>query len=180
MRIAIEKYTKDGTDDFYYKIRKAQNIQNIEKNQDEKTTDEESLNLINEYKSFIKAIENFIKISPKYKGKIYRGMALESDISEIYSIKGLKTPYGMRGMSSWTTDKEQAIRYASKNSNDQKPIKMILEIENCKTGTSVRHLSKAPVDEKEILVSGYTYFKTIKIKVNIDEDGFYIISVKEM
>ena len=83
----------------------------------------------------------------------------------------------MWGMSSWSTSLKQAEEYAQKNKNKEKTKCLIFIMEDCKTGTNVRHLSKAPVDEKEILVSGYTNFITTRIEQKGD---FTYIYVKEI
>ena len=134
--------------------------------------DKESKAHISYFKNFIKSIEDFIKISPKYKGTIYRGIALKPEYSTGY-LK-INKSYNMWGMSSWSTSLEQAKAYAKKNQNEEKSNCLIFIMEDCKTGASIRHLSKAPTDEKEILVSGYTDFITTRIEQKGDFTYIYL------
>lgn len=112
------------------------------------------------------AIEKFIQQSPKWAGgELYRGINLWQKDALAQLKPG--AVIDMRGMSSWSTSETVAKNFAGN---------VIFKTSGTKKGTSITHLSKFGLSEKEVLISGKATWKIQKV----EQSGNYtVVTVKE-
>jgi cation transport regulator len=123
------------------------------------------------------AIEKYIEAAPKYSGdEIYRGIGLtESQLSSISDGDIID----MKGISSWSSDKDKAEEYSVTQSafSDDVNIAVVLTVRP-KTAVSITHLTQYP-KEKELLYGSKTKFKVLSKKKYSDADA-YAVEVEEI
>ena len=116
-----------------------------------------------------KDLESYIEMAPKYNDQTYRGLSFE-DKTEfaryLDSISG-GSEIDMRGISSWATEKNVAIDFAS-----QKEYKVVF-INESHNGVDVSKLS-AWKGENEVICSGNDKFI---VKSTSENDGIYYVKV---
>lgn len=105
-------------------------------------------------------IESFLEKSPKWKGgRLYRGF--ESDDARIARLKAGEV-VNLGGPSSWSSDKSVSEIFAGNvrgiSIGQQKSVILVTNKKETLFGASVRHLSGAPTDEREVLVTGDARF----------------------
>lgn len=121
------------------------------------------------------ALEEFIDIAPKFKGKVYRGMALPEET--IQKIKEGK-PFGLGSLSSWSEDKKVANKFATSNASDEEGLKkVVLTGDVTKQAISIEKYLTYPRNEREVLMSSKARFKAIK---NHNAGGVLYIEVKQL
>ncbi len=125
-----------------------------------------------QFKDKVDNIEKFINRSPKWgEGKIYRGIDVdEQTAKDIVSMAKNGEPITMRGMSSWSSDKETAKEFSESEGNGASII-FVNKDDHTDYGTSIRHLSRYQ-DEDEILVSKDTHFEADSVR---RRDGYIYI-----
>lgn len=107
-------------------------------------------------------VDSYIKASPKWKGKIYRGINVTKETAKKL-ISG--EPIDMLGPSSWSSDKETAEDF----SDGYKDVRIVFVLDKNKSGTSITHIGSYDGGEYEITApSGIKYnfdgFKKIRKK----------------
>lgn len=105
-----------------------------------------------------KDINDFIDKSPKFEGQVYRGITLTPDQHKNLLQNGTNKEITMLGISSWSSDKGVASKFASDNivsGADLRPV--VFRVTN-KTGASVTHLSKFE-NEKEVIQPSTSKYK---------------------
>lgn len=118
------------------------------------------------YSAMADTIDDYITASPKYEGKIYRGMTLSKETADLFEEGGTFVENG--ALSSWTNKKNVAEKFAKdKTKYTDGNVKVILETENHPYSTPVQHLSVFGDKEAEVLVS------------NIKFSEYDIVSVKK-
>lgn len=107
-------------------------------------------------------IESFISKSPKWDGgEVYRGLGVDKATAEkiVADAKAGKT-IGMRGTSSWTSTYMIADSFAESNGAE---VSIIFKSSGKQNGTSVRYLSKYPIED-EVLMSKDAKWKPVKVE----------------
>ena len=102
-----------------------------------------------EYSQVADRIEEFIDASPKYKGTIYRGIAVEAEDCLKILDDFEKVGYiDQQGISSWSTDIDYAKEFANMKSRKKvAPMRIVFQIDENETGVSIKHLAAADNDE---------------------------------
>ncbi len=124
-----------------------------------------------------KVIDRYIEAAPKYKGEIYRGLALDGDTLNSFVVGGKFSDTGT--LASWTDSKDIAEMFAIGRGEELSKIPTIIKTADPSHGTPVQHLSIFGNDEREVLVSnistkGYTVSNISK------ENGITIITLDEV
>jgi hypothetical protein len=114
-----------------------------------------------------KAIERLIKVSPKFDGKIYRGMSFPDN--KFVSQLKVGAKVDMKGLSSWSSDKKWATQFSGRTK-----MGVIFEMKN-KSGASITHLSK-DYREKEVLIPSKS---NIVIDSIVEKNGVYYVKARE-
>lgn len=124
------------------------------------------------YPEEVKLIDEVIAKQPKWKGTIYRGMAVEDDfIDKIKnSAEGDSIQFSAKGPTSFSSKLSVARSFAQHNKFLGQTI-VIFEMDN-KRGSSITHNSAYP-KEAEVLHRSSENYK-IK-KVYEDTDGYHVI-----
>lgn len=119
------------------------------------------------------SVDRYIQASPKWKGKIYRGINVTKEQAEKL-LSG--EPIDMLGPSSWSSDKETAERF----SDGYKDIRMVFVLDDNKSGASITHIGTFNGSESEITApSGIKYkFDGFK-KVRKDNSDIIYVQVRE-
>lgn len=116
-------------------------------------------------KKMAQDVEDFIKASPKWSGgQLHRGIKIYdmNDYAKILKNVQNGKPIDMRGMSSWSSDKDIAESFAS---GGKKHVVLITNGKSTKHGTSIRHLSQYP-HEQEVLMSKDALFTPTRMEQN--------------
>lgn len=121
-----------------------------------------------------KIIDEYIDRSPKYKGSIYRGLALDDETISMFSVGGTFRENG--NLSSWTSDPSVASMFAEGRSEElgKKPI--IFRTKDPKHGTPAAHLSIFGSEENEVLVSNMKDSEYI-IEAVTENDGMIVVDM---
>lgn len=124
------------------------------------------------YPEEVKLIDEVIAKQPKWKGTIYRGMAVEDDFIEKLknSAEGDSIQFSAKGPTSFSSKLSVARSFAQGNKFLGQKI-VIFEMDN-KRGSSITHNSKFP-KEAEVLHRSSENYK-IK-KVYEDTDGYHVV-----
>ena len=102
-------------------------------------------------------IEEYIRLSPKWKGDVYRGVAMnEERLNELRKSLSSKKEMSMRGASSWSSQKSIAEQFASDNAKKDRKM-VVFKVTDPKRGASIADLSR--LDESEVLVSASSRFR---------------------
>ena len=131
-------------------------------------------NLNNDKAIYSKNLDEFINISPKYDGQIYRGIKVDDNTLKEFDTKNIGTTIDMKGVSSWSSDMDVAKNYsksATEHMTNRNGVVFITNGNN-KTGASTYHLSGFE-NEKEVTVPSTTKYKIIHMedKILTDENG---------
>lgn len=114
-----------------------------------------------------KAIERLIQVSPKFEGKVYRGMSFPDN--KFVSQLKVGSKIDMKGLSSWSSDKKWASQFGGRGK-----VGVVFEMKN-KSGASITHLSK-DYREKEVLVPSKS---NIVIDSVVEKNGVYYVKARE-
>lgn len=116
-------------------------------------------------KDAAKACEDFIKASPKWAGgNLHRGINVDNDVRDQIVARAQKgQPIDMKGVSSWSSDKETANAFGHTDGNPEGAVIFHTNKKSTKHGTSIKHLSKYP-NEDEVLMSANSVFTPTKIE----------------
>jgi len=120
-------------------------------------------------------VEDFIKASPKWAGgQLHRGIKIYdmNDYAKILKSVQDGKPIDMRGMSSWSSDKDVAESFASAG---KRHVILITNEKSTSHGTSIKHLSKYP-HEQEVLMSKDAVFTPTRM----EQKGDYVYIYGDM
>lgn len=129
------------------------------------------------YQKKADAIEEFIDKSPKWDGgEISRGIFVDKGVAEeIKRQAESNEPISLLGISSWTSDRKTAEKFAeshvatmdeslkTKNQKKGRSVIFVNDANFTNYGTSVKHMSMHK-SENEVLVSGKTEFKPTRVE----------------
>ena len=125
-----------------------------------------------EYPEEVKLIDEVIARQPKWKGTIYRGMAVDDDfIDELKnSIEGDLIQLSDKSPTSFSSKRSVAKKFADHNKHLGQKI-VIIEMKN-KRGSSITHNSYYPKEGEVLHKSAEKYkFK----KMYEDTDGYHVV-----
>lgn len=115
-----------------------------------------------------KLIDEFIKASPKFEGKLYRGVRFSTNVREGDIIGG-------KNFSSWTSSSSTATDFSRRR--DSKGNYCVMELGETNAGASIKHLSRNPY-ENEVLISRNAKMQVAKVEV-IDKQNIDGKDIKE-
>lgn len=121
-----------------------------------------------------KVIDAYIDSSLKYKGNIYRGLALDDETISMFSVGGTFKENG--NLSSWTSDHSVASMFAEGRSEELGKKPVIFRSKDPKHGTPAAHLSIFGSEENEVLVSNMKDSEYI-IEAVTEDDGMVIVDM---
>jgi len=101
-----------------------------------------------------KTINEFIEKSPKFEGEIFRGLSLDENTINSFSVGNVISETG--NLSSWTSSRDVAEMFAQGRSEELGLRQVLFVSENPAYGTPAAHLSLFGSDEKEVIVSNMT------------------------
>ena len=136
-----------------------------------------------EYAATADRIEEFIALSPKYKGEVWRGIGVERDTADkiIWSLLNGEE-IDQLGIASWATNVDWAQEFADMNLERMDDgVKIIFELGENKTGVSIKHIAAA-ADNDEVIASEnarYILNGDIELKSDPYDGDFYLIPVME-
>lgn len=112
---------------------------------------------------YARDIEQYLKFSPSYKGKIFRGIGGTEHVPSWSNLKAGDI-IDMRGTSSWTSMSGEAEEFG----------RVVFECPKVTRGASIRHMTVAGAGEDEILVSKLSRFRVATEPI-ISKDRVFII-----
>ncbi len=130
------------------------------------------------YKDVRDNIEDFIKKAPAWNGNgtIYRGMRVKLDSSLANNVK-VGENIDLGGFSSWTSDNQYASSWAQNSPGKKGTSVMVFKMKKADNATSVRHLSRIPMEDEVLLsgdvklkITGVTKLKKGIIEVTVEEN----------
>jgi hypothetical protein len=104
-----------------------------------------------------KDFDEFLNKSPKYKGEVHRGVRVPKEMADGFTSGAEIT---MKGMSSWSSDKKIADKFAASGGEGDTGHAVIFHVTN-KSGASVTHLAAMPY-QKEIVAPSSAKYKVLR------------------
>ena len=108
----------------------------------------------------VKEVNDFVDLSPKYHGSIFRGLRIDEDEFDEFMSEAT-SGFVSNAMSSYSSNFSVAGGFATRSSPHQIPV--IYSIKDNKTGVDIRDLSELR-DEEEVLQPAGAKLRAVKIE----------------
>jgi SPP1 gp7 family putative phage head morphogenesis protein len=130
-----------------------------------------------EYALTADRLDEFIKVSPKYEGAVWRGIGVERDVADeiLNTLRGGGS-IDNRGIASWATELDWATEFMSMHSEElDDPVGIIFQLDENRSGASIKHI--ADIDNDEVIAPrGVEYELAGEIETVVDPyDGEYLL-----
>lgn len=132
----------------------------------------------------VRTINNFLDLSPKYEGSIFRGLALKESAAKTFLDNIQQDGLVLEAMSSFSRRGDVAISFAEQERDDikgERHIGIVIACENNKSGADISQISEFP-KEREVLVPSGTFYKASRVEREYSSDlkELYYVYVDEV
>lgn len=116
----------------------------------------------------VNKLNTLIARAPNYQKDVFRGTVMEKELADAAFVKG--NGYELRAMSSFSTKSRIAHKFAGMSATDNKPVRIVLRINNkgSLNCADITRVAGVRIDETEVLVAK-TRFKITSVKKTFEQ-----------